>query len=197
MTGRDQFIMGFTFLMGVLVGGYFYVTSFAPTVANAPGLSNHQATEVKFVVSGEQYGGCQRLGSCPSFQLSSNGAYRYIPVATSSELAAVLEGTLPSRLRNELVTSIERANLGALAVSAQKDYCNSFVDGTDYVYQVRVPGVTYELDSCQTRFDTDGVLGRNLTAIWDYLAEPETVYPLILEAGLSGYLESRFQSARE
>jgi len=75
MKRQDLLTILITFAMGIVLGFYIYVTGFA-TNNQRESVSPDEA-ESGLIITGEAYGGCQRVGNCPSFNIAVDGTYRY------------------------------------------------------------------------------------------------------------------------
>lgn len=162
---QDLVSLIITFAIGMVAGGYLYLTGFAPQFESLSGQT--EAVYDDLIIVGEEYGG-DRTGSAPSFQVLNDGTFRYLESASASEEIVSKEGVLPTTLlkavKKRLLTSVlEKAQESTSAAS-----CASYVDGLDYQYTITLQNVVYELDSCGTEFTTESTLGVSLEALWNY-----------------------------
>ncbi len=159
-----------TFTVGLIMGGYLYLTQFLPNFS-PEALMDSVMTET-FVIEGEMYGGF-RGRSAPSFQLESGGSYRYLPSAPLDALPDVRTGTLPRKVWEAVERSMSETALITAAQARTGSDCASFVDGIDYRYRVQVDEAVYVLDSCTTALSPTGTVGQTLASVWEYLETVE------------------------
>jgi len=161
MRGIDYVVLGFTFFIGLVSGGYFYVTSFAPEFAVQD--SVEEVSEVSFRIQGQEIGGCQDEGVCQSFVLKDNKTYKYIqahgldeatPEAVNSGIARGLFTTIKEDLLNADYVALER-----------EDGCVAITDGSYYVYTIVVNGEEHELKTCNTEFGKSEI-AKTLGLLW-------------------------------
>lgn len=185
MEMRTYITLGFTFIMGLFCGVYLYVTVYAP---------QHKADDVEekssIIVSGEIYGGCARTGSCASFRFTENKQYQYFESKDSDKDS----GILPNEVAEKVFQQLAVSNLQTLASSRAIRDCISYVDGNDYRYMITFNDNNYVLDTCATNFPGDGSLQRALLNTWEYIQNPTTTYPVIIEEGVGGFLIDRFRN---
>lgn len=154
-----------TFGVGIVAGGYLYLTGFAPQFEDLSGQT--EAVYEDLVIVGEQYGG-DRLGSAPSFQVLNDGTFRYLESAASEDQIIAKEGVVPKALLAAVKKELTPKELESLEQSAPADNCPSYVDGLDYRYTVTLASVSYKLDSCGTQFTVNSDLGSALDSLWNY-----------------------------
>ena len=154
-----------TFGVGVVAGGYLYLTGFAPQFEELSGQT--EAVYDDLVIVGDVYGG-RRINSTPSFQVLNDGTYRYLPSTPTGETVAAKEGTLPASLLREVKRELTKKSLTADATKVPATNCNSFVDGVDYRYTITLDSANYDLDSCGTQFRVTGNTGVALDKLWIY-----------------------------
>lgn len=189
MTGKIYFILGSSFVMGILSGLFFYATVFIPEFAIESDSS--EIIDVNTVViEGKMYGGCQEMDACASFKLQDNKKYQY--QATRS--AKVTEGKIPKEINAELFSKMDVQMLSKLAQNITSSQCASFVDGLDYMYDVTKDGVTYTLNTCTTKLATESVLQERLLLAWEFMANPTTTYPVLIEDGPIQMIFDRFNA---
>jgi len=162
---QDFLSLLITFIIGVVAGGYLYMTGFAPQFEELTGQT--EAVYDDLVVVGEVYGG-DRLGSSPSFQVLNDGTFRYLPSIVASEEVQAKEGTIPKTLLASLKKELTPNDLNKAEQTTAADNCLSYVDGLDYRYTITLDTVSYELDSCGTQFSVDSALGGALDSLWNY-----------------------------
>ncbi len=169
MKRQDIWTLGTTFLVGVVAGGYIYVTGFKPQFEEFTG----QTAEVyeDLVIVGEQYGGDVQ-GTLPSFQLVSDATFTYIPATGPNETPIPQQGSLPRALWNDLNEAIGGTAMSENAELVTVANCTSFVDGIDYRYEITVDSAVYSLDTCGTDF-TSTELRQALDKIWKYFTTLE------------------------
>lgn len=152
--------------MGLVAGGYIYLTGFAGFVQNLAVPDSEKVNQ--FVIVGDSYGGCRSY--CPSFQVQADGSYRYLFTPEIGQPEALREGTISRGLLRDLKDSLNERDLRSQSRVYTPDDCESYVDGIDVVYTVTLNGTQYEIDSCGTDVDWDGELWVALNALWTELA---------------------------
>lgn len=164
---QDKLTVLSALLIGVIAGSYLYLVGYAPEWESGQGVATEEeATE--FVVIGEMYGG-MRMGTPPSFQIESDGSYRYLQFSDNPEMPGeATEGAIPRTLLRDLKAALTDDVLIEAAKPETKEMCAQMVDGIDYRYIVVKDGVEYELDTCTTNFEVESEAGQQLSAVWDY-----------------------------
>lgn len=170
MTGREYFILGSTFFMGMFAGAYLYVSVFAPSY-DAGIQTGENITAETFVIDGEMYGGCSRLDACGSFRLINGREYSFIPQSG----AAIEKGKIPSKLRAALLEALDLQTLELDARPVSLDSCSAYIDGNDYTYEVSKDEETYVLDTCQSAFAYNTEVQELFLEIWYVMENPSTV----------------------
>ena len=166
MSGQDKILLGFTFIVGIVSGMYFYTVSFEPTFLPGRDADIEEADALSVV--GRAYGG-HTLSEYvhPSFRIAEDGSYEYFPGGEDADKS--VEGHLPRALMNRLTDEIETADLYGLSLESPKDFCTTYVDGFDYVYRVIYEGERYELDTCTSAMPYENDLALVLMDVWEYL----------------------------
>ncbi len=148
MTSQQLFVLIFTFIVGMAAGGYMYVTGFA-TEYKDTGVA--EAQDVDLTIIAEQVGGCQMGGVCPSFRLTSDRRYTYIPQhGLDADTPAATEGRISQGVFVRLIEIMNETDFASL--NQTNDVCQAAFDGIDYRYQITFNGENYELNSCGTTF---------------------------------------------
>ncbi|MAZ66166.1 MAG: hypothetical protein CMF25_03570 [Kangiellaceae bacterium] len=182
MDTKTWLTLGFTFIVGVFSGAYLYVTVFAPQY-NDDGFED--PSEIALRIQGQTYGGCQRTGSCPQFELENNRRYTYTKQAQRLDGEdEVMTGKMDRERFAQLADLLMETNFSALAQETQRS-CDSYVDGVDYRYNVILEGEQFELDTCGTAF-YNSTLERALRPLWGQFATTTSDLPYILERGMTG-----------
>ena len=185
MDSQSYIVLGLTFITGVFAGVYFYVTVYAPQYA-----SDDVAEKSSVVIEGEMYGGCVLSTGCASFRLTENGSYQYFASAEAKKES----GRLPSETIQRLLQQLETTDLArASSPKAIRD-CVSYVDGIDYRYSVTFEGGAYTLDTCTTNFSDVSHLQIEFIDAWEFMTNPTTTYPVIIEKGVGGFIIDRLQN---
>lgn len=154
-----------TFGVGMVAGGYLYLTGFAPQFEEYSGQTD--AVYEDLVIVGESYGGMRR-DSAPSFQLLNDGTFRYLAATPFDESQIVKEGSVPNSLLKAVKKELSQNSLTKAEQLNTNGPCVSAVDGTDYRYTITQNNVTYDLDSCGTEFTVESALGVSLNSLWSY-----------------------------
>lgn len=189
MTGRIYFLFISTFLMGMLVGAYVYVSIYAPAYESGTD-SDAEVGADSFVIDAQMYGGCSEAGACASFRLVDGRSYSF---AAYPE-AEVKEGKLSRAIEEELRAVLSEASLIENARPIAPSSCDAYVDGIDYSYTVMLNGETYQLDTCTTSLARNLQLQDTLLEIWYLIENPQLRPEENVEFDLSGLLKDRFQN---
>lgn len=192
MTGKIYFILGSTFLMGLITGGYLYLSVFAPAYESDIGTSESTNNE-GVVIEGQMQGGCMRSDNCASFKLNENGVYSYL--ATPDD--EVQHGKLPKDITKNIMEYVGTETFFTDTEEITSDSCASFYDGIDYSYQVSLDDEIYTLDTCATSFGYDTEAKVVFINAWSAMENPTTTYPAIIEEGIGGFIKERFQNSGE
>lgn len=165
MNSQDILSLAITSLVGLFVGGYLYVTGFAPQF-----LAHTVSTEdtyTDFLIAGSIYGGCQRNQSCRSFQIRSDGSFGYLAQSPTTAIPAHT-GTLPSSYFESLRYEVMSTALDVASQKIEPTTCSSYIDGADFHYVITLNSNVYTLDTCGTNFNHDSALGKSLDNVWNY-----------------------------
>lgn len=164
MKRQDILSIAITFAMGFVAGIYLYISGFAGLMTQLT--VDDIASIDEFIIVADAYGGCR--ADCPSFQVQSDGDYRYLYSPERGAEQVLREGTLPLDLRRELRSSVTLRALALQSKTVDPVTCESYRDGTDVVYSITVEGVEYVIDSCGTNVDPSSELWLALNSIWEY-----------------------------
>lgn len=164
MKKQDILSVLITFAVGLFVGGYLYLTDAAGKISE---LTIPDAKEVsEFTIVGDAYGGCR--DRCPSFQVVSDGSYRYLYSPKTGDEQVLRQGVLPGQLQRQLRTVLTERSLKEQSRSIEPAVCNSYTDGIDVKYAITIDGKEYKIDSCGTTVDGNSQMWITLGSIWDY-----------------------------
>lgn len=177
MSGRDYFILGSTFFMGMLVGAFLYITVYAPEYDS--GVSADPVDPDAVVIEGQMYGGCMETDSCASFKLVDDRTYSYLEYPG----AEIESGKVPSDLASLVFDAIGTEDFFTSTLEVSNDSCQSYVDGTDFTYEVFLGDETYTLDTCRTALANDAQLQELFLEVWKFMEDPVNTYPTIIEDG--------------
>lgn len=164
LSKQDMISILLTFGMGFVAGVYLYIVGFGAFMAQIAVPDQERASE--FVIIADMYGGCR--SDCPSFQVQSDGEYRYLYVPQVGQETVLRQGTLPLTLQRELRSVVTGRALRQQSVVVEPEACNSFVDGVDVAYDITLGGEEYVIDSCGTAVVGDSELWLALNRIWEY-----------------------------
>jgi hypothetical protein len=168
MPGQDKVSILLTFVIGLVAGGYVYLTGFATTFV--PPEATTEDTYGGLVINGESYGECAASNSCLSFQLLGNGTYRAIYTNPGANDKLSKEGGISRSLRKELTEVMSSEALLSQSYPLQLTECKYGQNGTNYKFKVTLDGVNYNLDTCKTRLDYNGQIWLTLVKAWNYFA---------------------------
>ncbi|MEY3783775.1 MAG: hypothetical protein RLZZ230_97 [Candidatus Parcubacteria bacterium] len=164
MKKQDLLSVLITFLFGFFVGVFLYVTGGAEVDKKTQVPVEEKLSE--FTIVGDVYGGCR--DACPSFQVLSDGSYRYYRTPAAGAESVLRQGSLPSLLLRKLRAAVTPVALAKQSNKIEPSVCNSFSDGIDVKYKITLDGVEYNIDSCGTTVDDNGALWTTLGEIWDH-----------------------------
>jgi len=167
MTGKDLVLLISTFLMGMIAGGYLYVSAFAPSVESL--LPDKDVRSSSFVIEGEMYGACEEDDSCASFQLIDGRDYHYI----SSPKDAVNQGRLDAAYRRVLLHALPVDVLEQNSKRSAQANCASSRGSIDYSYVITKDNEEYILDTCSTLLYSDQELQNLLSDLWFAFENPD------------------------
>jgi hypothetical protein len=164
MNGQEMVSIIVTFIVGFIFGIYIYFSGFLLPFGGSDVQSQEAART--FTLTSEVYGSCG--DTCPSYQIQSDGSYRYLFTPAFGEAPVIRDGNIPRRLRNDLLRAMDERALEEQSFPIEPAVCNSFTDGIDVIYRVRYLGEEYEIDTCGTAIDTDSRLWNTLVKTWNY-----------------------------
>ncbi len=169
---QDKITLFSALLVGVITGSYLYLVGFVPEFESPEAATEEELQD--FMIVGDMYGG-MRAGIPPSFQVASDGTYRYIPFSDNPEVPApAIEGEYPRGSFLLLESAVTNADLVLQSQSFAPEMCAQMVDGIDYRYTIVLDGAEYRLDTCGTNFSADSELGLALAEVWDYFSRLES-----------------------
>ncbi len=170
MKKQDIISLAVTFVIGLVAGGYLYLTGFAPQLDKITGQTDEVYGDL--LIEGSQYGGF-RAGIPPSFQIRKDGSFGYVGFISEGETGATKTGTLPRPLWSEVQAAMVSGALYTAATAVVTDSCASFVDGVDYRYEIELNNVLYTLDTCGTNLLLDTPMRQTLDKLWNYFTTME------------------------
>lgn len=160
-----------TFAMGIFIGFYVYLAGFAPAAERVSTVIDE--TTGGLVITGEAYGGCDRVGNCSTYNVAADGSYRHLYTPLGSDEQVVREGVLPLALQQQLDKYVVQSALEQQSRSIEPVFCESFVDGIDVLYTVTLDDIDFTLDSCGTDVVAESALWQALSNVWTYLERTE------------------------
>ena len=187
MNGKLYFQFGSTFVMGIIAGFFFYLTVYAPAYKNDVA-SQEQQSKDAVVVEGQMYGGCSSANSCASFRLLDNHSYNYQPYPG----ADIEKQKLPSDIAKTIFDAIGTDAFYNAEEQVTPANCASNSDGLDFTYTISLDGDTYTLDTCKTALAHNLPLQQVFIKAWDFMQNPTTTYPALIEEGVGGFFMDRF-----
>ncbi len=160
----------FTFFIGLLAGGYLYVSGAAGFFANLE--VKEEAELTTFTIVGNRYGGCMTSSSCPSFRVLADGSYVYIYSPAVGQASVRREGVLSFGLLRDLQKILTPRSLTRQSQAAPEGKtCASFTDGIDALYEIKAGGASYVIDTCTTNIDEESSVIKVLEVVWEKVAE--------------------------
>jgi len=164
MKRQDLISILITFAVGMVGGAYLYLTGFAPLVNEISDIELSPTS--RFEIVSEVFGSCRE--TCPSFQVLSNGTYRYLYTPRAGAEQVVRQGTLPIPMQNQLKAALDVNEIALQAREITPLLCNSFTDGIDIDYFITIDAVEYSLSSCGTAVDPASEIWLTLDGVWEY-----------------------------
>lgn len=158
-----------TAVIGFVGGGYLYVAHF--TKLSAPDEVASQAEQEQFSLTAKAYGSCG--DTCPAFQITHDGKYRYRYYTDINEPPTVRDGTLPLSEQRTIKRALVEEELVAQSEAVAASGCGSSLGGIDIEYTVVYKAKTYQIDSCGSAVDSEGDLWMAFSVIWQYLQTVE------------------------
>ena len=148
-----------TFFVGFISGSYVYFV----TEDELPQF--FAGTDVPdYEIIGDTYGGCQRLGECPSFLIQDSGTYTHLspkrgeePERTTRQLTRDTREDIRDLLRSTDFERIENSTFSGT--------CPIAYDGLAFRYEIHIGEVRYRLDTC--RQEVEGELFEYLTQYFE------------------------------
>jgi hypothetical protein len=168
MPHQDKVSILITFAIGLVAGGYVYLTGFATTF-----VPPEATTEDKYeglIINGESYGECEVDNSCLSFQLLGNGTYRAIYTNPVNNEQVSKDGGINRSLRNELSEVMKPTDLLAQSQLMPVPECKYGEEATNFKFKVTLDNVEYNLNTCRTSLDYNGQIWLTLVKVWNYFA---------------------------
>jgi hypothetical protein len=164
MNRQDGLSILITFVIGVVVGGYFYLTGFSLKTFS----TTTQDTYKDFAIVGESYGDCGSVNGCASFQLLGDRSYRVLHNSQDIGNELIREGDISNSLRKELQKNLVVSVLEQQSEETSASNCASGNDGIDYSFRVTLDGENYLLDTCKTAVEYDSKAWLSLAKLWNY-----------------------------
>jgi hypothetical protein len=164
MRREDILSVLLTFLVGVIAGGYFYISNAAGLLTKLETPDVEKVSE--FVIVADVYGGCR--STCPSFQVQNDASYRYLYTPGVGAEKIIRQGQISRELMTQLRKVITKETLMQQATKIQPAVCNSYTDGLDITYEISLDGEVFVLNSCGTDVDSDSALWQTLGGVWDF-----------------------------
>lgn len=166
MTNQDRISVLITMIFGFFVGGYLYLTGFAPTY-KLPEVENVDVYK-NFVLTGDSYGECALNNACLSFQVLNDGSYRAIYDSTGSKVAA--EGDITRAMHRQIPNAFTEVLLESQAQTNIDGSCYYGEDKTNFRFTVNYNDEVYYLDTCGSDIDYDGPTWTYLKGVVNFLA---------------------------
>jgi len=166
MKFQDGVSILITFLVGMLVGSYLFVTGFATTFSFSTVSDAGVYDEI--VITGDSYGACALSNSCLSFQIIGDGSYRALFDVTGERV--VYEDTVGRGIRRQF-TAFSKEALASSSVPLVVPECR-YGEDTNYRFSVTLDGVSYRLDTCRTDIDYEGPVWTTLENTWAAIVAP-------------------------
>lgn len=163
MKRDDWMILSLTFLTGLAIGMYVYITAYKPTY-EAEDISGTEAEAGEWSVVSKRLGG--RDGNNyiqPSFRLLGNGEYTYLPGGAGEMSLEPIDGSLSSGEMANL--RLSESELAAYEQGPRFAICAMDQGGYDYEYRITINRESFLLDTCLANF-SNSFLEESLSAVW-------------------------------
>lgn len=163
MKRDDWMILSLTFLTGLAIGMYVYITAYKPTY-EANDISETEAEAGEWSVVGKRVGGTDGSDYIqPSFRLLGNGEYTYLPGGSGEMSLEPVEGSLS---RGEMVNlRFNESELAAYERGQRLGVCATDRGGYDFEYRITINQKSYLLDTCLASFSGSS-LEDSLSTVW-------------------------------
>ena len=162
MKRQDVMSILFTALIGFIGGGYLYVTHFSKLIQ--PDNVQTESQIGSFTIVGESYGSCGV--DCPSFQILSDGSYRYQYAQSAGAVKSLKSGTVPLKLQRSVQDALSTDSLIVQSKTLSAPSCDQ--NSINYRYKIAFDGAEYLLNSCNTALDGNGDIWNSLVETWNY-----------------------------
>jgi hypothetical protein len=167
MTHQDRLSIIITFVIGIFVGGYLYLTGFLPTY-HLPEAMTKDAYE-GLVLIADAYGACQIDDTCLSFQLLPDRSFTAVIGAGSTSYTRKSDVS-----RGAMSSFIKAISPAALNANSQRlaEYSCRYTgpEATNFRFQVTYEGKNYVIDTCQSQVDYQGALWKALVGMYREVA---------------------------
>lgn len=174
MTTQDWFMFILTFLTGIFIGFYVYVSFFKPNYT-PDDLASSESSASEFSVIGKQYGGSEGPEYIhPSFRLLPDASFVYVPGGTSESSLEQQSGKVSGQLVRSLRTMAMEETLEQLSNRVVKENCRLYDGGIEYLYRITLDNVEYELDTCGTDITYSDPLAVELAKLWEAVENPNS-----------------------
>lgn len=166
MTHQDKISLLITFLVGLVVGAYIYITGFVPTY-RLPEIGTEQQY-ANWVIIGESFGACEVDENCLSFQALQDGSFQGI---ISGEIVKQeFKGKVSGRVRQLLDKTITDNVLTAFSEPKPETSCLYGDDATNFRFRITKEGKNYSFDTCQSSIDYNSTTWEALKTLWKEVA---------------------------
>ncbi len=172
MQRDDWMILSLTFLTGLAIGMYVYVTVFKPTYVPETINATESGASEWSMIGKKRIEGDNSRTVHPSFRLLGDGSYTYIAGGVGEGALEQKTGKLSSALMREL--RAKDAIIETYTPFMDVDYCGGDVNGFDYEYDVIINNITYVMDSCYTPLSYNTEVAVLLQKVWSEMAGNST-----------------------
>lgn len=163
MKRDDWMILSLTFLTGLAIGMYVYITAYKPTY-EADDVSGVESEAGEWSVVGRRVGGNNDNEYIqPSFRLLGNGEYTYLPGGTGDMSLEPQTGSLSSGEMAAL--RFNESELASYERGQRLGVCAADRGGYDYEYRITLNRESFLLDTCLANFNGSS-LEESLSTIW-------------------------------
>lgn len=166
MTSQDRISILITFAIGMIVGGYLYLTGFAPNY-KLPAVDDVNVYQ-NFVLTGDSYGACENINGCLSFQLLNDGSYRAIYDSTGAKVA--LDGDITRTMLRDIPNAFTEELLRVQSANNLDGSCHYGSAESNYRFTVNYNDEVFSLDTCGSQIDYNGATWNYLKNFINYLA---------------------------
>ena len=146
-----------TFILGFATGVILFLQA---NVGQEESETPSEASQEGFTITAYMYGGCERGGGCPSYQIENEGSYTYV-VRRQESGETKYEDMLSKKQYTALQTLVSETKFDTIMDTTFTETCPVASDGVAYRYDILYNGKRFSIDSCLVKIDNE-ILFREL-----------------------------------